>query len=84
MQAAKVDQPKVSKAEEKLHQFKLTTIINFAEFCRRLQPASVATDIRPQEMASVRDDIAVIDAWLSRFAVARDGKREARRELATS
>jgi ParB-like chromosome segregation protein Spo0J len=41
---------------------------DFAEFCRRNSPATVAACTPPSEVTAVRDDIAVIDAWLDRFA----------------
>jgi hypothetical protein len=41
----------------------------FAEFCRASSPASVVEGLLPDETAKVGNDIAVIDAWLGRFAV---------------
>jgi hypothetical protein len=49
-------------------------IKRFAEFCRKNSPMAVAAGILPHEAAELRSGIAVVDEWLSRFAVALDDR----------
>ncbi|WP_028346057.1 DUF3102 domain-containing protein [Bradyrhizobium murdochi] len=48
------------------------TVNRFAEFCRANSAATVASSVLPSEQLDITADIAVISAWLDRFAVALD------------
>jgi hypothetical protein len=39
----------------------------FAEFCRGNAPATVAAGLLPYEIDALRDDVAVVDAWLGQL-----------------
>ena len=41
----------------------------FAEFCRTISPATIASALPPSEVSAMQNDIAVIDQWLARFVV---------------
>lgn len=49
------------------------TLRRFAEYCQAQEPARIAAAFKPHEVAAVRKNVAIVDAWLDQFVVHLQG-----------
>lgn len=45
------------------------TVKDFAKFCRHNDPSVMAGAVYPHEVAQMRRDVSIIDAWMDRFII---------------